>query len=53
MGFDALKAIDDVIKMILSYLDQAFKEGWVWYILIGLGVLFFVMVLFNRSSLIG
>jgi len=42
-----MQIFDDIIDGISSFSDEAYKEGWLWYLLIGLVVLFVIIIFYN------
>ena len=46
-----LKIIGDVINSIISIFDDAYREGYLLYLLIGIIILFLIIIIFNRNLL--
>lgn len=47
MAFNPLEMIYEFIAGTISFFDGLYREGYMWYILIGLIVLFILILFFN------
>lgn len=45
--FDILKMFGDIVGSIFGIFDNAYKEGWLWYMLFGIIIIVVLVFLFN------
>lgn len=45
--FDALGMIGDIFGQVIKFFDNAYREGWLTYLIVGLIILVVFIIFFN------